>query len=193
MKKILNILLCLLFLAGCTSQKDTVKPDFDSGFTIETYKADMSGYENLKSSGHMFLGTTVSELKRTIDEKGYGAFVLSRTGCSHCQIAMQYLNQAAQEVGVNVYYIDAESDTYPILGTDNYNTLYDILYDVLAEGDDGEKEMQTPHFFTVINGEIVASQIGTTWKGSSYSDSDAEKLKDTYKKLLTPFVNESQD
>ena len=192
MKKILTILACLLLLVGCSSTS-SVKPDFDSGFTIETYKADMSGYENLKSTGHMFLGTTVSELKRTIDEKGYGAFVLSRTSCSHCQIAMQYLNQAAEELGVYVYYIDAESETYPILNTENFNILYDILYDVLEKGEDGEKEMQTPHFFTVINGEIVGSLIGTTWNGSSYSESDANKLVETYKSLLTPFVDESQD
>lgn len=192
MKKILTILTCLLLLVGCSSSS-SVKPDFDSDFTIETYKVDMSGYENLKSTGHMFLGTTVSEMKRTIDEKGYGAFVLSRTGCSHCQIAMQYLNQAAEELGVYVYYIDAESDTYPILGTDNYDVLYNALYDVLAEDDEGNKELQTPHFFTIIDGEIVGSQIGTTWNGSSYSESDANKLVETYKKLLTPFVNESQD
>ena len=192
MKKILSVLMCLLFLVGC-SEKEVAKPDFNSDFTIETYKVDMSGYENLKSSGHMFLGTTVSELKRTIDEKGYGAFILSRTSCSHCQIAMQYLNQAAEELGVYVYYIDAESETYPILNTENFNILYDILYDVLEKGDDGEKEMQTPHLFTIIDGEIVGSQIGTTWNGSSYSESDANKLVETYKKLLTPFVNESQD
>ena len=192
MKKILSVLMCLLFLAGC-SEKEVAKPDFNSDFTVETYKVDMSGYENIKSTGHMFLGTTVSELKRTIDEKGYGTFVLSRTSCSHCQIAMQYLNQAAEELGVHVYYIDAESDTYPILGTDNYDTLYNALYDVLAEDDEGNKELQTPHFFTIIDGEIVGSQIGTTWNGSSYSESDANKLVETYKKLLTPFVNESQD
>lgn len=192
MKKILSVLMCLLFLVGC-SEKEVAKPDFNSDFTIETYKVDMSGYENLKSSGHMFLGTTVSELKRTIDEKGYGAFILSRTSCSHCQIAMQYLNQAAEELGVYVYYIDAESETYPILNTENFNILYDVLYDVLEKGDDGEKEMQTPHLFTIIDGEIVGSQIGTTWNGSSYSESDTNKLVETYKSLLTPFVDESQD
>ena len=192
MKKILSVLMCLLFLVGC-SEKEVAKPDFNSDFTIETYKVDMSGYENLKSSGHMFLGTTVSELKRTIDEKGYGAFILSRTSCSHCQIAMQYLNQAAEELGVYVYYIDAESETYPILNTENFNILYDILYDVLEKGDDGEKEMQTPHLFTIIDGEIVGSQIGTTWNGSSYSECDTNKLVETYKSLLTPFVDESQD
>ena len=190
MKKILSVFLIFFILIGCSGSK---KPDFDSDFTVETYKADMSGYQNLKSSGHMFLGTTVSELKRTIDEKGYGAFVLSRVGCNHCQASMQYLNAVCEELGVYVYYIDAESDTYPILGTDNYDILYDALYEVLDENEEGERELQTPHFFTIIDGEIVGSQIGTTWNGSDYTDKDVENLEDVYRKLLTPFVNESQD
>ena len=66
MKKILSILLVCLVLFGCTKKQE--KPDLSKEFVIETYKADMSGYENLKSSGHMFVGTTVSELKRTVDE-----------------------------------------------------------------------------------------------------------------------------
>ena len=125
MKKLLTMVIIGLLLFGCSNEKE--KPDLNKEFTLQTYKADMSGYENLKSSGHMFLGTTVSEWKRTIDEKGYGVFVLSRTGCTHCQFAMQYINDVAKELNVYVYYIDAESDTYPILGTDNYEILYDIL------------------------------------------------------------------
>ena len=186
MKRLLSTLLVLLMLVGCSS--DYPKPDLSTSFTLETYKADMSGYQNLKSTGHMFLGTTVSELKRTVDEKGYGVFVLSRTGCNHCQLAMQYLNEVADELGVYIYYIDAESETYPILGTDNYDTLYEILYDVLAE-EDGEKQIQTPHVFTIVDGEITSSQIGTTWTGSNYTDSDVKKLEDTYRKMLTPFAS----
>ena len=190
MKKVLSFLFIFLILTACSGSK---KPDFDSDFTIETYKADVSGYENLKSSGHMFLGTTVSELKKTVDEKGYGAFVLSRVSCNHCQASMQYLNEVCEELGVYVYYINAESDTYPILGTDNYDILYDILYDVLDEDENGERELQTPHFFTIIDGEIVGSKIGTTWTGNSYTEKDVENLEEVYRKMLTPFINESQD
>lgn len=190
MKKILSIFLISFMLIGCSYEK---KPDLDNDFTLVTYKADMSGYENLKSSGHMFLGTTVSELKRTIDEKGYGAFVLSRTGCNHCQAAMQYLNAVCEELGVYVYYIDATSETYPIIGTDDYDILYELLYDVLPENEDGERELQTPHFFTIIDGEIIGSKIGTTWTGNDYSEKDVENLKEVYRKFLTPFVKESQD
>lgn len=192
MKKILSILLVLLCLCGC-SKEELASPDLSNEFVLETYMADMSGYQNLKSTGHMFKGTTVSELKRTVDEKGYGVFVLSRTSCSHCQLAMQYLNKAAEELGVYVYYIDAESITYPILGTDNYDTLYEILEPVLTEDEDGEKTIQTPDVFTIVDGVITANQIGTTWTGNSYDEKDAEELVSVYKDMLKPFSSVSQD
>lgn len=187
MKKLFSLFCILVLLVGCASDT-TIKPDLDSDFTIETYQADMSGYQNLKSSGHMFKGTTVSELKRTIDEKGYGVFVLSRVGCSHCQLAMQYLNAVAEELGVYIYYIDAESEIYPILGTDDYDVLQNALLETLDEDEDGEKILQTPEVFTIVDGQITSYQIGTTWTGSDYTDSDVEKLKEVYRKMITPFA-----
>lgn len=191
MKKLLSLLLVLLCLTGCS--KEYPSPDLSNDFQLETYMVDMSGYDNLKSSGHMFKGTTVSELKRTVDEKGYGVFVLSRTSCSHCQLAMQYLNAVAEELNVYVYYIDAESDTYPIIDTENYDILFNILEPVLDKDDNGDKVIQTPDVFTIVDGEISANQIGTTWTGSSYSDQDVEKLEEVYRAMLKPFALQSQD
>ena len=115
-------------------------------------------------------------------------FVLSRVGCSHCQLAMQYLNAVAEELGVYIYYIDAESETYPILGTDDFDVLQNALLETLDEDEDGEKVLQTPEVFTIVDGQITSYQIGTTWTGSEYSDSDVEKLKEVYRKMITPFV-----
>lgn len=185
MKKFLAVLLILLTLTGC---KEKEVPNFDSGFTIETYRSDMSGYNGLNSVSHNFLGTTVSELKKTIDEKGYGAFVLSRTGCDHCQIVMQYINKAAQELGVNVYYLDGESDVYPIVGTPDYQVLDEILKPI-EEKLDGEITLQTPHFFTVINGKFVDSFVGVKVKDAkNITEEEETKIVEKYKKALEVFV-----
>lgn len=192
MKKILSILIILLSLSAC-GNKNYPSPDLSKEYTIETYMVDMSGYNNLKSTGHMFKGTTVAELKKTVDEKGYGVFVLSRTSCSHCQLAMQYLNEVANKLDVYVYYIDAESNTYPILGTDSYDTLYEILEPVLEVDSTGEKAIQTPDVFTIVDGEITANMVGTTWTGSNYDEDDVKQLEDVYTSMLKPFSALSQD
>ena len=182
MKKMICLLLICLCLCGCNRKPDTKTP-----FELDTYACDMSGYDGLDAKRHMFKGTTVKELERTVNEKGYGVFVLSRTGCNHCQMSMRYLNEVAEELGVTVYYIDAMSDEYPILGTDNYDILFDLLYTTLNEGEDGQKEIQTPEVITVVDGIITAYQVGTTWSGMEYDDNDINQLKSVYRKMLTPF------
>lgn len=181
MKKIIIILITFLILTSCSNRPDTSIP-----FELWTYDCDMSGYEGLNKNNHMFLGTTVKEFERTINEKGYGAFVLSRTGCNHCQMIMRYLNDVCEELDINIYYIDAMSDEYPILNTDNYQVLYDLLYTTLNTGSNG-KEIQTPEVFTVVNGIITSYKVGTTWKGSDYNENDINELKALYRKMLTPF------
>ena len=96
-------------------------------------------------------------------------------------------------MGVYIYYIDAQSDAYPILGTENYDVLYEVLYETIPENENGERDLQTPEVVTIVDGKITGSQIGTTWGGSNYTDKDVSKLEDIYRKLLTPFAQESQD
>lgn len=186
MRKVILSLVILLVLSGCTNK---VKPDFESGFSLETYRTDMSGYKGLTSVNHCFKGVTVSDLKRTLDEKGYGAFVLSRTGCDHCQLLMQYLNQAAEELEVSVYYIDAESSIYPIVDTPDYKVLDNCLKPIEEEDDTGEVVLQTPHFFTIVNGEFVDSYIGASFKDDlNPTKNEIKNMVNKYKKALEIFV-----
>lgn len=183
MKKISLLLLILFLFAGCSSKP---KVDYNTDFSIETYKADMSGYEGLKSVGHRFLGTTVSQLKKTVDEKGYGIFVLSRTDCPHCQQLMKLINQVAEEYDVYVYYIDALSAKYPILDTDDYELLYELMWDAMDKID-GVKQLQTPTLFTIIDGETVSYKVGASWKGLEYERSDIDNILGIYREMLEPF------
>lgn len=188
MKKILVVILTLLILCGCSKEKEV--PDFSSGFEIETYRADMSGYNGLTSVNHQFLGTTVSQLKKTIDEKGYGAFVLSRTSCDHCQLCMKYINEAAKQLNVNVYYLNGESSIYPIVGTDDYDVLDFYTKSIQEKDETGEVVLQTPHFFTVVNGKFIDSFVGVKFKDDlNPTDDEIDALIDKYKKALEVFVH----
>ena len=182
MKKLFIVLFILCFFLGACQKK----PDLSKPFEIWTYDVDMSGYEGLDSKDHMFKGTTVSELERVMEEKGYGPFVLSATFCPHCQIAMRYLNEVAKDLDVYIYYLDGASKEYPIQGTNDYNILFDLLYTTLNVGEDG-KEIQTPELFTIVDGIITKYQIGTTWQGMEYDDKNIEDLKKVYHDMLLPY------
>ena len=146
----------------------------------------MSLYDGLSSTGHRFLGIRVSTLKEVIDNDLSGIFVLSRKGCSHCQILMRYMNEAAEDEGVYIYYIDAESSTYPILGTSDYDLLLELMYPICEEID-GEVGLQTPHFFTIVNGEFVDSKIGDKANSVTPGDKTSERIISEYKKMMHKF------
>ena len=174
MKKLLILLGCILLLCGCTKKEERVVLDYQNDFI--TYKADMSGYEGLTSSNHRFLGITVSELKKAIDEDKSGIFVLSRKGCTHCQLLMRYMNEAANELDVYIYYIDAE-----------YDVLLEAMYPICEEID-GEVGLQTPHFFTIVNGEYVDSKIGDKANSVTPGDKESERIVSEYKKMMQKFA-----
>lgn len=184
MKKILLVLLLLIGLIGCKGKEENISVDFEN--QVVTYKADMSLYDGLSSTGHRFLGIRVSTLKEVIDNDLSGIFVLSRKGCSHCQILMRYMNEAAEDEGVYIYYIDAESSTYPILGTSDYDLLLELMYPICEEID-GEVGLQTPHFFTIVNGEFVDSKIGDKANSVTPGDKTSERIISEYKKMMHKF------
>lgn len=185
MKRIVLLLISILILCSCS----TAKPDFDSGFSIETYRCDMSHYKGVNSINHAFKGTTVKQLEKTIMEKGYGAFVLSRETCDHCQILMQYINKAAMDLGVTVYYLDGESSTYPIVDTPDYDLLDSLMKPIEEADDEGNIELQTPHFFTVVDGKFVTSYVGAKFKNDEPTQKEANEMIDKYKKALQIFVH----
>ena len=186
MKKVITLILLLLIMSGSC----VLRPDFNMEFTLDTYKADMSLYDGITSVGHNFKGTTVKELERTINEKGYGAFVLSRSGCDHCQFVMKYINEVAQELNVYIYYLDAESKVYPIVENEDYDLLDSILKPIEEELD-GEICLQTPHFFTIIRGQFVDSFVGAGVDDTySPSDTEIENLKNKFRNALKVFSKE---
>jgi len=166
--------------------------DYSIPYDIETYDCDMSLYEEVNEKDNCFKQTSVEQLEKLIEEKGYGIFVFSRTSCSHCQIVMKYIDEIASDMGLTVFYIDALSEEHPVLGTSNFDFLMDYLNDYLKSGEDGP-ELQTPHVFTIMDGEIKDSKVGTTWNGLDYSDDDIESLKQLYIEMFKPFASKNQD
>ena len=184
MKKIIVIFLFLIICFGCSNSVDVKYP-----YTIQSKNVDMSMYDGVTSTEHMFKSVTVQELFNTIDKKSSGVFYLGRDNCSCCQTCIQYLNEAAMDLGVTVYYINAYDEEMPVASdSETYNKLFEYLYDIL-DTVDGEKQLQTPTIFSVINGEIVDHLICL---GDFAWDTPPTKLQtlrlvNKYKSILEPF------
>lgn len=185
MKKILSVLIVLLILTGCTS-KDSINYTYD----IVSKDVDMSGYDGVNSTDHMFKGVKVTELFNCIDNKSSAVFYLGRTNCACCQTCIQYLNQAAKELGVTIYYLDVYDEEMPITDQDLCNQLKLYLFNILDTDETGQRVLQTPTVFSVVNGELVDSIIclsNYNWDNPP-TDSQINRLLNKYKEILKPFV-----
>ena len=186
MKKPLLILMLLLVCVGCQSKKADINYTYD----IVCKDVDMSGYEGVGSTQHMFKGITVDQLFNCIDKKSSGIFYLGRTNCGCCQTCCRYLNEAATRLNVNVYYIDVYDKDMPLTTDEICDKLRLYLNDIL-DVVDGKKELQTPTVFTVINGEFADHMIcmnNQSWS-TPPTEKEINKLIDRYVEMLKPFSN----
>ena len=94
------------------------------------------------------------------------------------------------EADVNVYYIDPYDEEFDLVsdGEMRKKTM-EYLYEILDPNEEGEKDLMTPHFFTVINGHFGDSQVCYDHMKVEGNDPDtkAAKLKARYLEMLEPF------
>lgn len=184
MKKIIFVLTLLLVLSGC-SNKMVVNYTYD----IKSKDVDMSSYEEVNSTNHMFKGITIQELFNCIDNKSSGIFYFGRTNCACCQICAKYINKAAEDLNLTVFYIDVYDKDMPI-DSELQNKLKEYLKPILEKDDEGVPMLQTPIVFSVINGELFDSIIGLgTLEWDNVPTKPQEnKLINRYKEIFKPFV-----
>lgn len=186
MKKLLCLLFICLLLVGCGDKQDINEVNYT--YDVNSRAVDMSGYDGLHSTGHQFVGITVDELFNVIDNKSSGAFYLGRTNCACCQTCIKYLNEVAANLNVTIYYLDAYDPIKPITDEEVIDKLTEYLYPILAEVD-GERTLQTPTIFSVVNGEFKSSLIclGNWTFDDPPTNSQVKKLENKYTEILKPF------
>ncbi|MBR5340911.1 MAG: hypothetical protein IK151_03185 [Erysipelotrichaceae bacterium] len=189
MKKLLLFILIAVLLCGCgKKEKENEKPQYP--YEIKSEAVDMSAYEGVSSTKHNFRLITVSELFNTIDNKSSGIFYLGRSNCGCCQKVCRYLNEVAMELGVTVYYIDVYNEKEPLTEQEMQDKLFEYMWEILGKDADGNKSLLTPQVFSVVNGKFYGSQIcsdGYTLDADP-SNEQVEKFKDSYRKIMEPFV-----
>lgn len=191
-KKIVAIFLVLLALTSCGK-----KSDVNYTYDIKSYDIDMSKYDGVNSTDHMFRRVTIDQLFNCIDELSSGIFYLGRINCGCCQTTVEYMNEAAKLCNTYIYYIDVYDSDMPLVisGEDceecveRSDKLKKYLVSILDTDDEGVKILQTPTVFTVINGEIKDSLIcvnGLDWD-TPPSEKQIKNLVDVYTEMFKPF------
>lgn len=183
MKKLLIAMLAALWLCSCSS---SVKPQYP--YDIVAKDVDMSGYGGVSSTKHNFKLVTVTQLFNVIDERSSGIFYLGRTNCGCCQQVTRYVQKAAEESGVTVYYIDVYNEEDSLMVPETLDKLKVYMEPILNE-EEGEKVVLTPQLFAVIDGQFAGSQI--CYDGIRFdavpTEAQIDRLVSVYKDIMKPF------
>lgn len=181
MKKVLLILLLFLTLSACATEKA-------EDFEVNSFAVDMSGYRGVSSTNHNFKGISPDEIKRILDEDGSALIFMGYNTCSICQEVARYLQEAASEEDLTIYYMDCYSEKYPLAG-DKFDMIIEILNPILDLNPEGEKTIYTPHLFSIVNGKLNKGYISTVpgWNYGNPSASQIDELKEIYKDIMKPF------
>ncbi len=183
MKKLFIVLAMILVLAGCgDGGKKPTEPVTIS--TIETHNVDMSGYKNMNSTNHQFLGITPVTFLEFLKSGGSGIVYVGYDTCPVCNEAVSVLNEAAAELGVKIFYIDCYDELNPLM--DHIEEFIDATRPIL-EVRDGEPVVLTPHVMTIVNGEFIDSQIGIDGLEPNENEADREKVKARYIEMMEYF------
>lgn len=195
MKKIITLVLTLLVLVGCSTGTPTDKTDKTTEkidvstlniLDFNNEQADMSGYELLTDTKHVYKQITMEDSIRLFTEKGSGVVYYGYLGCPFCQQAVPVLNNAARQMGVDIYYVDVMSPE----GTSDEITaeLIDHIKDFLVE-EEGEPVFYVPQVFVIKDGEIVGDHLSLVdsydiSEGDDMNESQRTELRNIYLEMI---------
>ncbi|MEG0314791.1 MAG: hypothetical protein RR646_05985 [Erysipelotrichaceae bacterium] len=157
MKKITSIILvlCLMFISTGCSNKETSKELIELT-KLESTKKDMTEYTLLKDTEHIFLETSYEQLNTLFANKGTGVVYLGGVGCPWCEECVPVLNAAAKKYkGLTIYSpksITKEDDEAV------FKKQYEIFNNNVLPG---EEVIYIPHVFVIVEGKVVADNLGT--------------------------------
>lgn len=174
MRKFLTIFLSGLLLTGCASPQSNYA------------RADMTGYESLKDTDHVFYDISVNDMVEGMDAHKTFVVYFGFAQCPWCQEAVPVLNAVAKENQMQIGYINTRKDPSwsSNMDIDDYDHVTERLGDYLEYDDDGIKHLYTPHVFFIREGKVVDEHEGAVpIEDESRTELNAyekEELKDIY-------------
>lgn len=139
------------------------------------------------TDNNVFVYRNIDEIINIL-EHGTGVVYLGFPECKWCQQYVFYLNEVAQEVGIQkIYYYNIKEDRTN--NTEEYQKVVSILNNYLEYDDEGKKRIYVPDITVVINGEIIGhdneSSYDVVGEPSDYwTDYKVHDLKERLKNYM---------
>lgn len=208
MKKLIALLLVLVCV-GCTSNTEPTPQTTPDPANEQTpaanlpcdaldpcdETADMSGYEQLADSKHVFVSTSYGDVLKFIENKESAVIYMGHTDCPWCLEAAPILNEVAKEFNQTVYYVNTRAEqNQSEEGKASRGELVVFMQAVLNENDQGEKALFVPDVLFLKEGEIMANHISTVDSHNAHerlmNEEEVLELKQIYSNFFTQFLAE---
>lgn len=143
-KTLIKILCISLLLTVCSCSKPIEQEElFSYPYDFQYY-----GFDTTKCC---LKASTVSTLKKAIEDKQTTLFLISTPTCISCKGIAEIINNIGCEKNITVYNIDPNDSVYPVFSTGDFDVLLDILKEI---GINGESEFSTPILLVINKGKI---------------------------------------
>lgn len=134
---------------------------------------------------NVFVYATAEEIIKVM-ENGTGVVYLGFPECPWCQAYVVYLNEVAQDVGIEeIYYYNVLEDRKN--ETEDYKKMVELLEDELEYDDKGNRRIYVPNVSFHVQGELIGNDLETAYDTNGFEDPadywTDEEVKDLKKKL----------
>ena len=189
-KKNILLIVCsfiLLVLGSLTIYKNVeeLKPieQKEKLSDAEKFKKEYSGV----SKDNVFVYRNTKEIIK-IMENGTGIVYLGFPECPWCQSYVKYLNEVANEVGIDkIYYFNIYEDRKN--NTEDYQKIVSLLGNNLQYDDEGNLRIFVPNVSFHINGKVIGNDCETSLDTGGFKEPkdycNEEKVKSLKSKLST--------
>lgn len=172
------------------SSKDTKSPQKEQEVQKNLgSKADMSGYDKLKTKDHHFITSSMNELLQAEKNKKSGVYYMGYVDCPWCQDAVPVLEDAAKEEGIYIHYVAIRDKAHNVTFDEKTKEqFFAWASNSLPKDDQGKPTLYVPFVIAMKDGKIVQTHDGTVnghdANKRDLTENEKTKLKEIYIKLI---------
>lgn len=186
MKKMIICILCLCFIAGCSSSP---KDEGNNYCDEDANSCSLDSNANIIQNNEQFISITMQDAIQRFKEKQEGIIYFGYPDCPWCQEVQPILEEVAKEYDIKIYYVRTRDDNKEKLYTEEEkDAIVPYVKDYLKKDDQGELQLYVPLVVSIKDGKVIQGHLGTVEAHDAHerkmTESEKNEVKDTYTKII---------
>ena len=188
-KKIL-VLMMTLMICGCTAaQEPANEPAAACGVDETCDTAQSSEYEEFMSQDNVFVQISMQEAIDLFENKETALIYFGYPSCPWCIEALPIMNEVAESVGKEIYYVQTRDEDRNLLYTDEEKeAILSYVGEFEDRDDEGNLALFVPLVVSVKDGVAVSGNVGTVDSHDAHerrmTEEETQQLREIYQEMF---------